>query len=180
VIELYWDAENGGFFFTPADHEPLLARGRDVRDGAVPSGNSVQLLNLLRLSVMLGDEELRVRADRMMNALSGPVQAAPWTAERFLAAVDFAFAGPVEIAVVGDPARADTQALLRQIYDPYLPNRVVMLHNPARSADSVKSPLLANRLAVDGKPTAYVCRNYVCRRPVTTPAELAQQLAERS
>jgi uncharacterized protein YyaL (SSP411 family) len=179
VIELYWDAENGGFFFTAADQEPLLARGRDVRDGAVPSGNSVQLLNLLRLSVMLGDEELRVRADRMMNALSGPVQSASWTAERFLAAVDFAFAGPVEIAVVGDPARADTQALLRQIYDPYLPNRVVMLHNPARPADSVKSPLLANRLAVDGKPTAYVCRNYVCRRPVTTLAELAQQLADR-
>jgi len=81
---------------------------------------------------------------------------------------------------VGDPAQPETQALLRQIYDLYLPNRVVMLHNPARPADSVKSPMLSARIAVDGKPTAYVCRNHVCQRPVTEPAELAQQLAEQA
>jgi hypothetical protein len=177
AIAQYWDAQGGGFFFTAADHEPLLARRKDIRDGAVPAGNSVELMNLLRLSAMLGDEELRTRADRTMKVFAGEEQNSPWMAERFLAAVDFACAGPVEIAIVGDPSQAQTQALLRQVYDTYLPNRVLMLHNPARPADSVQSPLLANRPAVDGKPTAYVCRNYECRRGVTTPAELAEQLA---
>ncbi len=179
AIKRYWDAEHGGFFFTSADHEAVLARSKDVRDGAVPSGNSMQLMNLLRLAVMLGDAQLRVHADQMMDTLAGQVQSSPWTSERFLAAVDFAGAGPTEIAIVGAPSAPGTQALLKQVYDTYLPNRVLMLRNPARPSDGVNSPLLANRQALDGQPTAYVCRNYACQRPVTTAAELAQQLVDR-
>ncbi|MEW6198961.1 MAG: thioredoxin domain-containing protein [Planctomycetota bacterium] len=177
AVELFWDGADGGFFFTPADHEPLIARSKDIRDGAVPSGNSLQLMNLLRLAAMLGDDELRRRADHTMTALADDVRQSPWSAERFLAAVDFARAGPIEIAIVGDPRQPATQALLKQVYRTYLPNRVLMLHNPACPDDSVRSPRLADRSLVDGRPTAYVCRNYACGRPVTTPAELARQLA---
>ncbi len=177
AIELFWDEAEGGFFFTPADHEPLIARSKDIRDGAVPSGNSLQLMNLLRLAAILGDDELRRRAERTMTALADDVRQSPWSAERFLAAVDFARAGPIEIAIVGDPQQPATQALLKQVYQTYLPNRVLMLHNPARPDDNVRSPLPADRPLVDGRPTAYVCRNYTCGRPVTTPEELARQLA---
>jgi uncharacterized protein YyaL (SSP411 family) len=179
ALELYWDGDQGGFFHTSRDHEPLLARSKDVRDGAVPAANSVQLLNMLRLAALRGDEHLRSLAERMLEGLFGQVQNSPWTAARFLAAVDFACAGPVEIALVGDPAEPASQDLLRTVYATYLPNRVVMLHNPVRPAEGVASPLLDQRGAVDGRPTAYVCRNYTCRQPVTTPAELARQLAER-
>ncbi len=179
ALELYWDGDYGGFFFTPRDHEALLARSKDVRDGAVPAGNAIQLLNMLRLAAMLGDEKLRALAERMLRSLSGQVQNSPWNAARFLAAVDFASSGPVEIALVGDPGDSALQALLRQVYETYLPNRVVLLHNPAQPAQSVQSPLLAQRSVVDGQPTAYVCRNYACQQPVTTPAELARQLAQQ-
>ena len=179
AIKLFWDESAGGFFFTAADHEPLIARSKDVRDAAVPSGNSVQLMNLSRLAVMLGDDELRKLAERMMAALVGEVNGSPWSSERFLAAADFALAGPVELAIVGDPTKPETQALLKQVYQTYLPNRVLMLHNPDRPKDSVASPLLASRTPVNGHAAAYVCRHFTCGQPVTTPAELAQQLAER-
>jgi uncharacterized protein YyaL (SSP411 family) len=177
TIELFWDADGGGFFFTPDDHEKLIARSKDVRDGAVPSGNSMQLMNLLRLSVMLGDPELRAKAEAVMAAFAGEVQRAPWSAERFLAAVEFARLGPVELAIVGDPEQSSTQAMLRQIHETYLPNLVVMLHDPHKPEASVASPLLRNRPSVDGQATAYVCRNSACKRPATTPKELAAELA---
>ncbi len=178
AIEHYWDEADGGFFFTPDDHEQLIARSKDVRDGAVPSGNSVQLMNLLRLSVMLGDQELRKLADHMLRSLSGEVNAAPWASERFLAAVDFAVAGPVELAIVGNPQDEATQALLRQVHASYLPNRVLMLRNPDCAAANPAVPLLENRALVNGRPAAYVCRNYTCQRPATTREELAAQLQD--
>jgi uncharacterized protein YyaL (SSP411 family) len=179
ALGLYWDGDCGGFFFTPRDHEPLLVRSRDVRDGALPSGNAVELLNMLRLAVMLGDEQLRGLAERTLKSLSGQVQNSPWNAAHFLAGVDFAGSGPVEIALVGDLADPGLRTLLQQVYETYLPSRVLMLHDPARPATGVQSPLLAERTAVGGRPTAYVCYNYTCRQPATTPADLARQLAER-
>lgn len=178
TIAHFWDDEHGGFFFTVDDHEPLLARSKDVRDNAVPSGNSVQLMNLLRLSVLLGDPALRALADRQMAAFAGEVRRSPWAAERFLAGVDFALAGPVEVAIIGDPAHAETQALLKQVHQTYLPNRVLMLHNPARPDASVASPLLKDRPLIAGQPAAYVCRDFVCKRPVTRASALAAALAD--
>ncbi len=180
VIEHFWDEEGGGFFFTPDDHEELLVRTKDVRDGAVPSGNSVQLMNLLRLAVMLGDESLQNLAEQTMRVFADDVRKSPWSAERFLAAVEFAHTGPIELAIVGDPKSDSTQALLREINKHYLPNRVVMLRNPSTD-HTLDVPLLENRPLVDGQSTAYVCRDYTCQRPATVPAELAAQLiASRS
>ncbi len=81
--------------------------------------------------------------------------------------------------MVGDPADARTRALLDVIYQTYLPNRVIMLSNPARPNEIVPAPLLENRPLVDGKPAVYVCRNYTCQRPATTVEELRQQLTAR-
>jgi hypothetical protein len=177
VIEHYWDDAGGGFFFTANDHEELLARAKDARDGAVPSGNSVQLMNLLRLSALLGDQKLRVLADKTMAAFAGQALASPWSAERFLCGVDFAGGGAIELTVVGDPAQPATQALLKQIHSTYLPNRVLRLHNPERPQDDVCSPLLAGRELVDGQPAVYLCRDGVCQRPVAVPGDLEAALA---
>jgi uncharacterized protein YyaL (SSP411 family) len=176
ALEHFWDTEHGAFFFTAHDHEQLIARSKDVRDGAVPSGNSLMLMNLARLAVMTGDKQFQARADEMLTGLAGEVQASPWASERFLAGVDFALSGPLELAVVGDPDDAATQALLRTIHSRYLPNRVIMLHNPAAPAASVDAPLLKGRTLVGGKPAVYICENYTCRQPVMTPAELEHAL----
>jgi uncharacterized protein YyaL (SSP411 family) len=178
AIEHFYDEHDGGFFFSADDHEQLIARSKDIRDGATPSGNSVQLMNLLRLSVMLGDEKLRTLAEETMNYFAARITQYPGTGERFLAAVEFALAGPVELAVVGDPSDARTQALLKKVNVTYLPNRVLLLSNPADADKNVDSPLLENRPLVAGNPAVYVCRNYTCQRPAATPKELASQLRE--
>ncbi len=177
LLDQYWDRDGGGFFFVAHDHEPLLVRHKDARDGAVPAGNSVQLMNLLRLAVMLGDQRLRELADRTMATFASQVRAAPWSSERFLCAIEFAHVGPVELAVVGDPTASATKGLLQEVYRTYLPNRVLMLRDPRQAKGGISSPLLADRELIDGRPAAYVCRNYACQQPVTTPAELARQLA---
>ena len=177
VNEHYYDDANGGYFVTADDHEALIARSKDVRDSAVPSGNSVQLLNLLRLAVMTGDDALRARAQQSMEALAGSVLGNPGAGERFLSAVEFALVGPVEIALVGDPNDATTDAFRRVVYETYLPNRVVMLRRPDVKDEVVTSPLLKQRTLVDGNPAAYVCRNYACQRPVTDADALREQLA---
>lgn len=176
AIEQHWDERNGGFCFTAADHEALIARSRDVRDNAVPSGNSVQLMNLLRLAALCGDADLRRLAERQMAAFASQVVASPWSSERFLAGVDFALGQPVEIVIVGPAGDAATRALLRQVHDTYLPNRVLLHHDPAAPQTGFVSPLAANRPPVDGRSTAYVCRGGTCQRPATTPAELAAAL----
>ncbi len=78
-----------------------------------------------------------------------------------------------EIAIVGDPADAATQALLAEVRKRYLPTTVVAL---ARPDEASMLPLLARRTLVDGKPAAYVCENYTCKLPVNTPEALAQLL----
>ena len=176
TIEHFWDSSDGGFFFTPDDGEKLITRARDVRDGATPGGNSIQLMNLLRLAAMRDDARLRQLAEKSIAALGPQARQSVGAAECFLAGVEFALEGPVEIAIVGDPADKRTQALLREVRNTYLPNHVVMLLDPAHRDRSPPSPLLTARPLVDGQPAAYVCRNYACQRPVTTPEELRAQL----
>ena len=177
VLKSFGDANEGGFFFTPDDHEKLLVRAKDIRDSATPSGNSVQLSNLLRLSAITGDAMLRTAADKMLSLFAADVLQSIGASERFLCGVELALVGPVEIAIVGDPADARTQALLRVAQEAYLPNRTLMLLNPADPKSAPQSPLLENREMVSGQPAAYVCRNYACQRPVTTAAELRAQLS---
>lgn len=176
AIELYWDQDAGGYYFTAHDHERLLARHKDIRDGATPSGNSVQMLNLLRLGAMTGDNTLTTMAERVLTHFSGEAVGAPIACQRLLASVHFAINGPLEIAIVGDPRQTDTKALLRIARAAYLPNRVIMLLDPSRTEDTVNSPLLAGRRLVNGMPAAYVCRRFSCLEPATSAEALTEQL----
>ncbi len=176
LTEQFWDAAAGGYFFTAADHERLIARSKEVSDSAVPSGNSVQLLNLLRLAALLDDAAAREMAQRMFAAYGPSISQYPFTAERFLSGVDFVRGGSVEVLIVGDPAAPRTQALLSEVRRAYLPNRVIALLDPARADAALASPLLAGRFLVGGESAAYVCRNYACRLPVTTPEALRAEL----
>ncbi|QOJ15619.1 MAG: thioredoxin domain-containing protein [Planctomycetia bacterium] len=176
AIEHYWDDAGAGFFTTADDHESLIVRARDLRDSATPSGNSVMLMNLLRLAVMFGERDFADRAERMLRALSDEVRGALGASERFLCGVDFSLAGAVEIAIIGDPADPRTLALRRAADSTHIPGAVVM-GAPPGAPDPLSSPLLAERPQLDGAPTAYVCRNYVCDRPETSPDALLRKLA---
>ncbi|MFB3097448.1 MAG: thioredoxin domain-containing protein [Dehalococcoidia bacterium] len=183
MIRLFWDEELGGFYDTGIDHESLVIRPRDVFDNAQPCGGSVATEVLLRLAVITGKEEYQTKAAAPLRAIHQLMAQAPGGTGQWLAALDFYLSLPKEIVIVGPRTDSGTQALLDTVFHRYLPNRVVMgvadgVQNlgAAEASFVTALPLLEQRGLVDGKPTAYVCQNYVCQLPVTGPEALARQL----
>jgi uncharacterized protein YyaL (SSP411 family) len=175
MLAYFWDERDGGFFATSSDHESLIQRPKDWDDNATPSGNSVAVELLLKLAILTGNDDYRQRAARVLRRLGPVLERHPYGFARMLGALDLYLSTPKEIAIIGDPADPATQALLRAVYTPYLPNKVVALAASPQAAPA-SLPLLADRPMRDGKPTAYVCENFACREPVTTPQALADQL----
>jgi hypothetical protein len=176
MIEQFWDEIDGGFYFTSQDHETLITRTKDFYDNATPSGNSVAADGLLRLARLLDAPEYRRRAERVCRLMSNAVARFPSAFGHLLGALDFYFAQPKEIAIVGINSSPDTQVLIRTVFERFLPNKVVALKEPGDERVGEIIPLLKGRGLIDGKATAYVCQNFTCQRPVTDAAALAQQL----
>ncbi len=179
MTERFWDEAKGGFFFTASDSEALLARTKEVQDGAVPSGNSVAMLDLLRLGHLTGKTAYLERAAKTSKAFAGTIARSPSDFAASLIATDFA-AGPAsEIVIAGDPSAADTQAMLHAVRSRFLPNAVVLLRpqgdDPAiaRIAEFTRAQVL-----VGGKSTAYVCRDFACKAPTSEIGALEKLLAE--
>jgi uncharacterized protein len=159
MIELFWDSEDGGFFFTSSDHESLITRTKDFFDNATPSGNSVAADVLLRMAAILDRRDYRENADKILMKVSNFMRQYPTGFGRALAAADFHIGPSKEIALVGPP-----DAFLAVLRRHYLPRAVLA----AGTASGIA--LLRDRPMVDGKPTAYVCENFACKQPVTDPA----------
>jgi uncharacterized protein YyaL (SSP411 family) len=175
ALRLFWDGERGAFFDTGTDQEALIVRPRNIFDNAVPSGASVAIEWLLRLAVLVGEERYEERALEALRPMADLMTRYPSGFGRYLAALDFHLGPVAEVALVwpsGDSMAAEL--LVREVFGRYLPNRVVVAAPEDARPEGV--PLLAERAAVGGRPTAYVCRRYVCQLPVTAPEELARQL----
>ncbi len=173
--ERFTDAANGGYFTTGTDHEALLARLKNPTDGALPSGNAVQALNLLRLAELTGDAEHAARAERTLRAFGGLANRYPQGFSQLLMAVDFLSAGPREIVIAGEPGSAPFADMLAVVRRAFLPQRVVA--HAHRGADVKLSPVLEGKEAPPGEARAFVCRNYACGLPSKTPAELEVALS---
>ncbi|MGB3633624.1 MAG: thioredoxin domain-containing protein [Rubrobacteraceae bacterium] len=176
MFELFWDAESETFYDTPADHEKLVTRPRDIYDNATPSGTSVAVDVLLKLALLLDRNDYRQRAEAVLENLSGGMEKLPGAFGRLLSALDFHLSRPREVALVGKPDSPDTRALLETVYARYLPNKVVAGRGPEDEESSGLVPLLADRPTRDGRATVYVCEGYACQSPTTDPGELAAQL----
>ncbi len=164
----------GGFFDTADDHETLVTRPRDPQDNATPAGGSMATRVLLRLGALTGDDRYRAAAERALATVTPYLERYPTGFANWLSAAELAVAGIVELAIVGDPSDPATQALLATARQGGRSDLVVAVHpDPASSV----VPLLADRIAIDGRATAYVCRGFACRLPVTDPAALMAQLA---
>jgi hypothetical protein len=177
MMELFWEEKEGVFYDTGLDHEALLIRPRDIGDNAMPCGGSMASDVLLRLSVFTGDRVYARRATSALRSVQGIMGRAPEGVGHWLAALDFYLSSPPEIAVIGPPEEAATQALLDCIYKGYLPNKVLAGYNPLEADSYPDIPLLEDKYMRNGLPTAFVCQNYVCQQPVTDPEALARQLA---
>ena len=174
MMTAFWDDTQAAFFDSAADQERLVARPQDVTDNAIPSGTSMAVDVLLRAGMLLGEAFWIGRAGATLARLAPTAAKAPLAFGRLLAALDFQLGRKVELAVIGQPADPDIKRLLEVVRDRFLPNRLVAAAPPA--GDRRALPLLADRRAVDGAATAYLCEGFVCLAPTTDPAELARQL----
>jgi uncharacterized protein YyaL (SSP411 family) len=178
MIDRFWDEEAGLFFDTRDGQTDLVVRPREVNDSATPSGTSAAATALLRMSALTGSTRYAEVATRILAALAELAPRFPQAFGELLVALDLEVEGVREVALVGDPERADTRALIDAIRTRFLPRIVVALRSegPEGEAAAATVPLLAERSMVDDRAAAYVCHRFACRRPVTTPAELLSEL----
>ncbi len=171
MVTAFWDETQRAFFDSAADQERLVARPQDVTDNAIPSGTSLAVDVLLRAGMLLGEPSWTDKARATLERLAPTAAKAPLAFGRLLAALDFHLGRVVELAVVAQPGDASADRLLDVVREHYLPNRLL-----AVGASDLGIPLLADRRAIDGKATAYLCEHFVCQAPTADPAELARQL----
>ena len=174
MIDLFWDDEVGGFYDTSAEHDRLVVRPRDVLDNAQPCGGSVATEVLLKLAIITGSEDYRIKATIPLATLTELMARAPAGTGHWLAALDFYVSSPKEVVIIGPRNDPATEALLQTVNANFHPNKVLV---GAEVSSDYALPLLEGRGMIDSKPTAYVCQNYACQLPVTTPEDLNSQLA---
>ncbi len=176
----YADTEGGGYFRTPTDHERLLTREKPASDGALPSGNSVAALNLLRLHELTGQGRYRAAAGAITSAFYEILTETPTTLNEMLVALDAQLDTMKQIVLVSGPGGDGSAAMLGVLRSTFVPNGVFVHVTQGANlrAHARRVPLLAGKTARDGRATAYVCENRVCQRPTSDPTDLARQIRE--
>ncbi|HYQ47549.1 MAG TPA: thioredoxin domain-containing protein, partial [Thermodesulfovibrionales bacterium] len=178
LLRHYWDQTPGGFFFTADSGEDLLVRKKEVYDSAMPSGNSVALMNLLRLARMTGDTGLEERAAESVRAFFPSVQTAPSAHAYFLCALDFSFGPSYEVVIVGNPGAADTREMLSLLHSTFLPSVTVLFRPEGETASAITqiAEFTSPYSAVDNRATAYICKEHTCFPPTTDPVAMLAML----
>ena len=176
MLARFENRTSGGFYFTSDDHESLLTRNHSLHDGALPAGAGVAAEVLLRLAVHRRRDDFRRSAERAFEAYHPLVRRMPSAYASLLVAADLTVDAPQEIAIVGSPTDAATRGLLSVVRGRYRGCSVVQLASPP--VNDERMALLFGKQQLEGRPTAYVCRDYACRHPTVDPAELARQLGD--
>jgi uncharacterized protein YyaL (SSP411 family) len=171
MLAKFWDDEDAGFYFTLSTAADGLVRRKEVYDGALPSGNSVALLNLLRLALLSDAPVYEEKAARMTQVFAGDVRASPAAHTFFLLGVDFAVGPTRNVFLVGEPDEEETTCLLEQLRISYLPDVVVSLKAPQKGGLGYQK--------IEGKATAYVCRGQMCLPPTNDAAKMLELLGAK-
>jgi len=182
TIDLFYDSENGAFFDTPEGSQNLIVRMRDDYDGAEPTGNSIAVMNLLRLSQMLDKKDLREKADKTFKYFSSALERAPHALPQMLSAIEFSLVKPKQIIIAGEAEGEDTKKLLKRLHTDFIPNKVVMLADSENSTNFLSDNLeiIKSMRPISGIATAYVCENYACKLPTNDLDVFASLLTDNS
>ena len=174
--ELFEDTASGAFFSSAADDHRLVLRVKEDYDGAEPSGNSVAVMNLVRLARMTNRAAFRESAERTLAAFASRLAVAPVAIPQMLTACEFLLGEPREIILAGRRDSVEMRALLRALHTRFVPSRVVLLVDSpeTRQALAAGIPSIASMNPLEGRASAYVCRNYTCQLPVCDPAKFAE------
>lgn len=179
--ELFWDGEKGGFFFYGKDAEQLIARPKEVYDGAIPSGNSVAAMNILRLARITGREDLFDLADRQIKAFAGQVSVNPMAHTYFLTAFQSSVSPFREIVISGKADSEGVKKMTEAVHSEFLTDTVLIFRPENGEAHKIEelAPITRGREPIDGMTAAYVCENFTCLRPTTDASELISMIKER-
>ena len=180
MIDLFADEQRGGFFLTGKDSEKLIVRTRPNYDGAVPSGNSIAALALLRLGRLTMNQQLGVQGRKTLESFSQRLEQSPVSLSAMLVALNFWLGPAQEIVIAGADSAADTTGMLELVRRRFLPNTVVVLHDQGKTDAAFYEvlPFVRNQIARGDKATAYVCENYACKQPVNEIDEFEKMLSE--
>ena len=178
--KLFYDSERGGFYDISNRDESILIRTKESYDGAEPSGNSIAILNFLRLAQMTGQEEYHSMARKSLEYFGGQVMTYPQGTPQFLVALDFSLSKPKQIIIAGRTDDSHTQDLLREVHSRFVPNKIMLLADNGEGQKTLAShvPFLESVKMIDGKSTAYICENYTCRLPTSDLLTVAKLLDE--
>lgn len=181
MLEHFWDHENGGFYFSADDAEGMLVRKKELYDGAIPSGNSVALLNLLRLSHLVGNSQYEEKAAHLLRAFSKTIAEAPFAYTQFMAALDFSLGPSSQVVIVGNARSRDTMTMIETLHGSFIPDKVVMFRSTEeKDPDIIRLAEYSRDLdSIEGKATAYVCRDFRCDLPTTDAKQMLTLLNER-
>jgi uncharacterized protein len=176
LMKHFWDEQRGGFYLTPDDADVTLVRDREIYDGALPSGNSVACLNLIRLAQMTGETRYEQKAAQLMRSFASAVSRAPSACTQLMSALDFAIGPSCEVILVGDPGKADTKRMIETLRSRFAPRKVVLLHSKLgqRQGTRYLDTFTRGLTSKEGKATAYVCCNRVCNPPTTDPDKMIE------
>jgi uncharacterized protein YyaL (SSP411 family) len=178
LIKNFWDEANGGFYFTSNDVEELIVRQKEINDGAIPSGNSVAMLNLIRLGRITANSDLEQKAAKIGEVFSRVIKQYPSAFTQLLVALDFGIGPSYEVVIAGDSKADDTAAMLEALRKQFLPNKVVLFRASENGAADISrfAEYAKNHRSLNGKATAYVCLNYECQLPTTDVGEMLELL----
>jgi len=181
MIDLFKDREKGGFYFYGHDAEKLIARPKEVYDGATPSGNSVATYNLLRLARLTSSEELQKEAEEQLQTFARSVEASPISHSFFLVAMQFAHGANQEIVISGSPNDVSTKEMIRAVQTAYLPDAVIALHPRGDTPTTMKYWVPRVFGEAEGGDQAdrakvYICENFACQAPISDLNELKKHL----
>jgi uncharacterized protein YyaL (SSP411 family) len=173
----FGDDKNGGYYFTSNEAEELISRQKEIYDGAIPSGNSVAGLNLLKIARITGNVDYEEKAATLGRAFSETIERGPMAYTLFMTGLDFGLGPSYEVVIVGDPLSEDTKAMLEAVRKIYSPNKVVLHRGAEKDSEITEiAEFTKGQSRIDGKATAYVCLNHVCNLPTTDVNKMLELL----
>ncbi len=181
LVSRFFDAENGGFYYTASDHEELIVRQKDSQDNATPSGSAMAATALLKLSRLCGRSDLEDIAIKTLETLSSQMQSAPSASGQALIALDFLLGKTWEAVVVEADEPYKSAEMLVELYERFLPNKVVLHRQkniPDEQLPAAIKPILTGKTAQQGKATVYLCEHGTCQAPIVDIEELRKRLDE--
>ncbi|GMT49480.1 MAG: thioredoxin domain-containing protein [bacterium] len=169
-IKHHWDKKNGGFYFTSEKGENLLFRNKESYDGAIPSSNSLAMLNLIRLARMTGRTDLEDKASQTGKAFSKTINGFPSSYTQWMVALDFAIGPSYEVVIAGRKDSKDTKDMINALTKPFIPNHVVLFRPGQEKYPEITklAEFTKYQLSINKKATAYVCLKFNCKEPTTS------------